>query len=712
MAIAKRHHDKLQTIKDRIELSYDYFRDNYNRFNAFRKFVFETTLSPQDISLLSELGKPQIEFNILEAYISRLLGEFSKQEPSIAVEPSDGKPINQMVIDLVEGHMRSVFDDASTDMLEYDLYKDMLCGGFSVAKVYTEYSHERSMDQVIRVRRAFDPTMCGFDPMGRKSHKGDGQYCFELFPMIKEAFEDDYGTEYTSKLKFVKNIDSFSWSYANADQDIVLVADFYEKKKKKGKIVQLVNGQTMTTEDYDQFVDDWNNSGQISQPPGPRGKARHTDFESICRYRMIDNTILEYSETIYKQLPLVFFDGNSAMLRNSESGGSYQMTRPYIYNAKGAQQMKNFAGQTLANELENMVMHKFKVAKESIPLGSEEAYENVQRANVLLYNAFKDNDPNVPLPPPMEIARVGAPPEVTTAFQITDSIIQGCLGSYDASLGINDNQLSGVALVEGATQGNAASMPYITGYLKGMNRCGTIIVDLIPKVHISPRSIPVKDKEGKKGYHQINHHRGMAGSYGENDLNVIIKAGVNFSVQKSRNLQHIEGLMQASQSFAQFMNEKGLKVLVDNLDIEGGDQLSEMASQYMTELQQQKQQAQQMAQQQGMQNPLQMKMQLEQQKLQQSGQEMQMKAQQHQSQVQLDFQKLEMDKMRLMADMKESQDDNAVDVFKAHTELSAKRVQAHLQDRDMTHKHAKDTAELAHHIIESNKPKESTSEYR
>ena len=43
-------------------------------------------------------------------------------------------------------------------------------------------------------------------------------------------------------------------------------------------------------------------------------------------------------------LPLVFFDGNSVMITNEQGGQTQQMTRPYVYNAKGAQRLINFSG--------------------------------------------------------------------------------------------------------------------------------------------------------------------------------------------------------------------------------------------------------------------------------------------------------------------------------------------------------------------------------
>ena len=65
--------------------AHDYFKDNYDRYNEFIRFVFESNLTGDEITLLQTMGRPQLEFNTLESKISRLLGEFSKQEPDIMV---------------------------------------------------------------------------------------------------------------------------------------------------------------------------------------------------------------------------------------------------------------------------------------------------------------------------------------------------------------------------------------------------------------------------------------------------------------------------------------------------------------------------------------------------------------------------------------------------------------------------------------------------
>ena len=690
--------DKLKKIKDQVRNAWNYFRGNYTRYNEFRRFVFESSMSPDDISLLKELQKPQLEFNILEAFVSRLRGEFSKQEPSISIRASDGAKADPMIIQLVEAHMKAALFDTANDMLEYDVYTDLLSGGFSCLKVTTDYQNPMSFDQNIFIKRVFDPTLCGFDPLARLSHKGDGKFCFELFPMLKEDFEDKYGDEYTRNVKFIRNVEGFNWTYQNGLENIILVCDFYEKKKERVRIVKLTNGQTIPMREYNDLLAWWQENGLIEQPPAIVGKPRTTEMETIHRTRFIEDHILEEEETDYKYLPIVFVDGNSVHIRNGVNGAEMQLTRPYVYHARGLQKLKNFAGQCLANELENMIMHKWKVPKDGIPPEYQEAYANVQKANVLIYNAFKDNDPNVPLPPPQEIVRAPAPPEITNTFRLTDEMTQTILGSYDASLGINDNQLSGVAIVEGATQSNSAAMPYIVGFMKGLNRAAEIYVDLMPKYFVTPRTLPIMNKQGKREYVRINGENEIKLNYDANDLDVNVEAGVNFSIQKAKERMAIIEMMRASPIFAQFINSEGLATLLDTLEIRGIDQLKESAQQFQQQFQQQlkQQQEQQM-----------MKMQLAKQKMQMEGQDMQMKGQMHQSQLAVDIAKLRNDQMKIMSDLKQSKDETAVQKLKAETERFAKSVDLELKHRDQLHGHHMDHLT---HQLETKKHEQSSTD--
>lgn len=694
MEVARTRQDQLDRIKTSVRRAYDYFKPNYDRYNEFRRFVFEASLRDEDITLLMTLSKPQLEFNILEAYISRLLGEFSKQEPDIEVSSDDQDKADPMTIKVVEQHLRHTLLDAKNNHTKYEVYKDLLSGGFSTLKVSTDYANPMSMDQVINIERAFDPTLCGFDQLAKYSHKGDGRFAFELFPMAKEDFQDEYPEVPVADLNFRRDFAGFNWSYLNDSTQIIMVADYYEKKTKKETIVKLRDGKVVTTKKYREMLDNWN---EMTVPPVPVGKPRTTTIETIVRYRLIENQVLEYVETDFSMFPLIFVDGHSVMIKTPKNGNVRQVTRPYVYHARDAQRMKNFAGIALANEIENTVQHKFMVAKEALPKEEEflEAYKDVQKASVMIFNSVHEANPDQPIQNPIrEVQRIPAPPEIVQGFTGADSLIQQILGSYDASLGINNNQLSGIAIVEAATQSNATAMPYIVGYLQGYQRAAQIYVDLMPKYFITPRTIPIMDEEGKRNYMKINQQDGIPFDFDSNDLNVTVKAGASFQVQKSRTIMMLKEMMGMSPLFAQFMAEKGLNFILDNMEGKGIDQLKSMVEAWTKQYEQEKQQAQQAQQQEAQKDPAQMAMQIK-------TMELQQKAEKDKAQFAVDMAKLEVEKQKIMLSAQTSQQASMVQVIKANTEKYAKNADIAIKRMDMGHRHLKEVLETHHKALET-----------
>lgn len=698
--VAKRYQDNLARIKKVVRNTHDYFKDNYDRYNEFRKFVFESSLTEDEITLLMTMGRPQLEFNVLEAYLSRLLGEFSKQEPDIEVTAYDEQKADSITIKVVEQHLKHVMMDSDNEHLRYEVYKDLLSGGYSVVKVYTEYEHPMSMNQVIKFTKC-EPTLSGFDKISRFSHKGDGQFCFELFPQDKEEFLDEYPDTPINTLSFRRDFAGFNWSYQNDNSKIVVICDYYEKKRKEETIVQVRDGRVMTQSEYRKMVDTWND---ITVAPSTIGKPIKKLIDRIVRYRLIENQVLEYEETDFSYLPLVFIDGNSAMIQTPLNGNIRQVTRPYVYHAKGAQRLKNYAGISLANEIENTVQHKFMVAKEALPKEENflDAYKDVQKESVLVYNSVHESNPEMPINNPIrEVQRVPAPPEIAQAFTGCDSLIQNVLGSYDASLGINNNQLSGIAILEAASQSNATAMPYIVGCLQGFQRLAQIYVNLMPKYIVTPRTIPILDEEGRRHAVKINQEHGISMDFDPNILNVSLKAGASFQVQKSRTIMMVKEIMGMSPLFAQFMAEKGLNFILDNMEGKGIEELKELTGEWVQQYQQEKAQAQQAAQQ----NPAAMKTQVDMAKMQQQQQKNQMD-------FQLDMAKLKQDQQKVIADLHLGKESANVQLVKALTERFAKQVDLELKGRDQHHRHLKESIETHHKVRESHDSHRKSSSYR
>lgn len=583
----------LPEIKDNIEDSFKYFDANIKRFQDFMYFVFETSLSNEQVAALAKIGRPPVEFNILEAYVSARRAEFAKHQPEIVVRAADGVPIEYFTqnysdtIELLEAYFRAIFDNGNHN-LEYNVYTDLLAGGWSVIRVYTDYISPYSFDQNIYIDKVDDPCMTFFDPLAKEKHKGDGRYCGEIYPLTRKQFEEKFGKQKAEQLSYTRSIDGFNWSYQNNREDIALVADYYCKKKKKETLVKLTNGADILLREYEAIKKFWEENNFIEQLPQIRNK-RRTDVEVIVRYRLCENQILDYIETNYEHLPLVFIDGNSMMItRDSERK---QLTRPYVYHALGIQKLKNVSGQALAFELETTIQHKFIAAEEAIPDNPEylEAYLNVQESATMIYRHYDPDNPDKTLPAPTPVQRAAIPPEITNTFTITDQMTQAILGSYDNAMGAQRADLSGIALARTAILSNNSAVPYQMGYIQGINRVLEIVLNLIPKYYITPRTVPVVLPDGKRDYARINDKHGLQIRYDSNAFNVNVSVGVNYAVQKEISLQTITGLMQASSGFADFINRYGINVILDNVDIRGIEALKQKYSEYQQELKQQQQ---------------------------------------------------------------------------------------------------------------------------
>ncbi len=731
--------ENLERIKKNIQTSYSYQNDNNRRFHDFRRYVFKSSISHQQETVLQQLKKPIVEANILPAYISRLMGEFAMHEPSIEVSPAEGVPVSSEVIDIVEGHIRHIIYEANKNSFSADIYKDTLSGGFSAFKVYTDYASPMSFNQNIFWEKCFDPTLVGYDPMARHSHKGDGQYVFEIFPMTYEDFKREYPDTDISKLSYTQNINAdsgniegFNWSYKDAqNQKVLLVVDYFEKKKKRARIVKLSDGRVMTQKNYELLAENWNKKGYIEQLPVIVGKPRWTDLQVICRYRLNQQEILDYVETDYSILPIIYVQGDAAVLTEGTSNCTYEMSIPYIYHARGIQDLKNFAMQSLANHLENQIQSKFIIKKEAIP--QEQDYvdniTNIQHASTVVVNAYYENNPDQPINDPIrEIQLVPAPPEVMAAFQISDPTTQTILGSFASNLGRNDADLSGKAVIETATVGNAAAMPFMMGYLAAIKQAANATVDLMPKYLIGDRTIPVVAMNGEKQYKRINTKDTPAINYEERAIHVNIEPGVSFNVQKNQALEQIVALMGASQEFAQFMNSPmGLPILVKNLTIYGADELQEAVPEWQKQQQQQQQQAMQM-QQQAMQNdPRMIKAQADMKKVEMDGQiaaqkghleemRLQLDAQQNQIQNQIDIAKIATQKeladakiMESEANVTQAQIDSSVRLEEANTSLEVHSLETAAKMAEIQSRTHQDHLNTHKHILEREKFEHSKS---
>lgn len=692
--IAKKYEDELPIRRDEVESAYRYFKENNQRYEQGREFIFKTSISEELRNTLVNIEWPIYEVNTLESFISRLAGEFAKQMPSpstrLTGEKSDSEKSVEL-IKLLDGKLRYIFESPQTDNIKKAMYIECISGGFSAAKLVVDYINPMAFEQDVTYEKCYDPTLCYFDPIARKNHKGDGRFCGELVPFTEEEFKIEWPDIDLSNVDYTRDAltaGNLHWYYMegqdSALRKILYVADHYIKKEVKKKIVlvQIPNlkpliekitslvktamvikkhqeqrqqqeqspdhqqpipqtmqnmqstgmqpsmqptqgmqraqqpqqspensnahqnpeekpkpflKKSMTEEQYEVFAEMWS---QHSMLPKPKIiNQRTTVVTEIWHYRFMGNKLLERpKKTNFPILPIIFFDGNSHILANK------QMTRPYHYQAMDAQKMKNIVAITMMNAIENMPQTRLMMAKETIP--EEPAYQetlkNPQRpAAAIIYNSMGETNDNRPLPPPMPLNFQSFGGELVQLYNDIDRTIQIILGNFDQQIGIQNKELSGVAIQEGATQSNNAAMPYINNYMDGMNQIARGIVQMIPKLVRTARTMPIIDKNGLHQAILVNDPDNELTKldYNSSDIDVVVKSSVNFEIQKDRTFNNLATLMQLPDPnpWKGFFGGPAATDLLDNMTVRNQDMLKEKFLKYQVVQEQKDAQNQQMA---------------------------------------------------------------------------------------------------------------------
>lgn len=595
--IAQKYLDEVPALKSLVESAYQANKDNIDRFNDMRRFVYITTLTDAALAACAKYGWPPLQVNTLEAFISKLSGEFAKQMPSPSTH-AENNHTPAAIIDFVDGRLRYVFESAEMDNIKKEVYEECLSGGMSAAKIVMDYKSPYVFEQDIFIEKCYDPTLVFFDPMARKNHKGDGEFCCEFTPMTREVFEEKYPDFDLDDKDFVaispdmlglqvpwfakeKSLNSLS-----RNQEVVYTCNLYKKKLVEKKLVEFVlpdgKPHAMLEEDYLRWSKEY--TGNNLAPPPAIKRERKTQVTEIWLYPFVKNKYLERpSRTKFKSLPIIDFDGNGKTIEGKLE------RRPYHYQAVDAQKLKNMAAIAIANGVESMSNTMFLMPEEAMPTAEQDkiAYRQPQKqVGAILYKAWPQTNSSVPNPQPIVLPKQSFDPALLELFKYLSVTQQECLGNFDTQLGINQGKMSGVAFEESITQSNAAAYPFISHFMDSFSQLAQVYVECLPECYNSQQPVAIRDKDGTHKTVNINDMSDkdspMIMLQQSLDLHVCVKADVNLELQKDRAVDVMLNLLKVFPELKGFfLQGGGITDLMDNITIRRKDTFMKKLDDYI-----------------------------------------------------------------------------------------------------------------------------------
>jgi hypothetical protein len=172
-----------------------------------------------------------------------------------------------------------------------------------------------------------------------------------------------------------------------------------------------------------------------------------------------------------------------------------------------------------------------------------------------------------------------SPPNFAAAWYqealTADGDMKATTGIYDASLGKQSNETSGVAIRARDSQGETASYAYVDNEVAAIRHAGKILIEVIPEYYTSERVIRMMGEDGAiEGYERINTM--MPDGTVWNDISVgqfdlEVTTGPAFATKRQEAAEKMMSLVQSVPAIGQV----GADLIVKGLDMPYGDKLAD-----------------------------------------------------------------------------------------------------------------------------------------
>jgi hypothetical protein len=464
--------------------------------------------------------RPCLVENRVEGVIRKILNEQRQHRPMITVTPREDS--DEDTAEVINGILRYIQSNSDSDTAFDTACSHQVRGSIGYYRVITDYTGDDGFDQEILIKRIQDIKSVKFPiHLSTEMDFRDSPYCFVESEMSKEDFESEYPDADPDDFK--------SDEYAGwVTDDKIRVCEYFCVDKEYNKTIYRLSDGTISNkkpdEDTDLKVED----------------SRKIYKRVINWYKITASTILERAVFPGKWIPVIPVIGDEVTYDNKRKFLS--LTR----NAKDPQRMLNYWRSAEAERIALAPKAKW-VMYEGQDEGFEAEWLNSHKSNnpILHAKVMLEGGNLVPLPnrePPiaMDMAIVNAAREAIDA-------IKACTGVFDASLGAESNESSGRAILARQREGDVSNYHFIDNYSKSLKHCCRVIVDMIPEIYDTERTIRILGEDMVEKVMTVNKSYDAEGklydlSAGQYD--VLVETGPSYMSRRQETADTISNLGQ------------------------------------------------------------------------------------------------------------------------------------------------------------------------
>ncbi len=435
--------------------------------------------------------KPVLTINKTQQHNLMIINDAKQNKPGVNIRPVgdeasfDAAQIYQQIVRHIEyiSNAESVYDHATEFQVE---------AGIGYWRICTDYIDDKSFDQEIYIRRINDPRSVYLDPYINETDGSDARFGFIYEDLPKDLFETTYPEH--KDLGWSTTFDSRADTWYN--QNTVRIAEYYEKTQKKEKLVTWIDPST--GEQIKEFLNELDDLQKLVYKEIKKDKSNRESYQfnerdivtdDIKWYKIAGNTIIDEGDWLGKYIPIVRLVGTETIIDGILDRKGH--TRALI----DAQKIYNF--NTSANVEFGALQTKVPWLAPADAIEGHEEYwstANIKNHSVLPWNHIDDEGNVIPAPQRPQ------PPQPSPAYvqqmQIAQNEMMMVTGQYQAQMGENENAKSGVAINARQRQGDRATYHFIDNNAMAVRFTGKILIDLIPKIYDTKRTMLIMATDG------------------------------------------------------------------------------------------------------------------------------------------------------------------------------------------------------------------------
>jgi Phage P22-like portal protein len=426
--------------------------------------------------------RPMLTINRTPQFVRQVIGDLRQAKPAIKVKPGDGGG-DPKVAEVFSDHIRHIEYKSDAQAAYMTAAESAIACGVGHFRVLTEYVSENGFELCLKIERMPNALGVLWDPRSKKLTREDAQYCFVSDFVSEDEFKRNWPSKPVAEFDGDEGHADPTLQYWRQDRQI-RIAEYWVKEPVKRRLGLLASGRVV-------------DMGRLPPDVIPEMVVRQREAEghNIVCYKISGTAILERNEWPGKYIPIIPVIGEEVHI------GERTVRHGIIRFAKDPQRLYNYWRTAGAERIALAPKQPALVTPEQIK-GHEKSWKRLATSNLpyLKYNP----DPKVPNGRPTRLELAQIPNSEWKEAEIAQDDMKATTGIYDAALGARSNETSGRAILARQQESDTGTVAYSDALARAIRHCGCILIDLIPKVYDTERTIKLRGEDESEREARVN----------------------------------------------------------------------------------------------------------------------------------------------------------------------------------------------------------------